>query len=292
MNGGFLHPNDPSRATGWEQIRALLVATLVTLGLGTHAAPVHADVLRLGGSGGTLGTMRLLVKEFRKTHPGLRIDILPSLGTSGGIKAVSAGAIDIAVTARPLAETERRSGLIELEYGRTPLVFATARHRSGISVGELTEIWSGKLTSWPDGSRIRLVLRPASESDTALLRQISPEMDRAVSSALAREGMIFAVTDQESADALEKIPGALGTSTLAQIISEHRSLKALSLDGVAPSAQTVGDGTYRYFKRLFIVTGPRPRLPAREFAVFARSERARTILLRTGHWVIGKAGDR
>ena len=72
------------------------------------------------------------------------------------------------------------------------------------------------------------MLRPSTEFDTMLLKSLSPDIDRAVTDALGRQGMIVAITDQDSAAAIEKIPDALGTTTLGQIISEKRRLKVLS----------------------------------------------------------------
>lgn len=66
--------------------------------------------------GCALGTTKLLAAAFEKSHPGVRISVLPSLGTSGSIKAVNQGAIDIGIGGRPMKEDERRLGLHILEY--------------------------------------------------------------------------------------------------------------------------------------------------------------------------------
>ena len=74
------------------------------------------------------------------------------------------------------------------------------------------------------------MLRPGVESDTGIVKSMSAEMARAVDSALTREGMIMAITDQNNANNMENIPGAIGSITLAQIISEQHALKPLVLD--------------------------------------------------------------
>jgi len=65
--------------------------------------------------------------------------------------------------------------------------------------------------------------------------------------------MLFAVTDQESAESIEKIPGAFGSTTLAQLLTEKRAIKALRFNGVEPSPGTLAEGSYPYFKPLFVV---------------------------------------
>lgn len=110
-------------------------------------------------------------------------------------------------------------------------------------------------------------------------------MRDAKTAAEQRKGMLFAVTDQEAADNLEKIPGSLGPATLALVLSEKRSLKVLALDGVAPSAQSIADGSYPLYKQMFIVTGAAPSPAVRSFVDFVRSPAGRDILVQTGHAV-------
>jgi phosphate transport system substrate-binding protein len=248
----------------------------------------QADTIKIGGTGGAIGTMKVLGEAFRKVHPQAKTILVPGLGSGGGRKALMGGAIDIAVTSAAGKDSEKLDGAAAALYGRTPFVFATSKKNpvSGLTTQEIVDIWSLKRTTWPDGSRLRLILRPATDSDTALLKSISPAMAEAVKSALAREGMKSALSDSDSADALETIEGALGTSSLALIISEKRSLKALAVNGVTPSPRTIADGTYPYFKSLYLLTGPKPSQATQEFVSFVRSARGRETLGQLGHWTV------
>ena len=253
------------------------------------AGLAHADEIKIGGTGGALANMQALGEAYAAAQPGTKVTVLPSLGSSGGIKAMLAGVIQIAVTSRSLTDTEIDAGAKQIAYGRTPFVFATAstgtHTSSGLSLQELVDIYAGKSVHWPDGTRIRLVMRPIGDSDSEMIKSMSPAMGAALSAAETRKGMAFAVTDQDAAENLEKIPGALGPSTLAQILSEERALKALALDGVEPGATTIADGRYPYYKELFMVTGSEPSPAVRQFMAFVRSAAGRDILIRTGHWV-------
>lgn len=250
-------------------------------------APVQAQELRLGGTGAALGSMQLLAQAYAQGRPQAKVVVLPSMGSGGGIKALLAGAVQIAVSSRPLSETELKAGAAALAYGRTPFVFATAvsNKTAGITTQDLVDFYAGKAGTWPDGSKLRLVLRPIGDSDSETIKAISPALREAKSAAEQRKGMVFTVTDQETADAMEKIPGALGPSTLALLLSEKRALKALALDGVTPSAASLVDGSYRLYKTLWIVTGPKSPPEAQAFVSFVRSAAGREILQRTGHWV-------
>lgn len=248
-------------------------------------ATACADEIRVGGTGGALGTVRLLAQAYAQKQPQARIAVLPSLGSTGGIKAVLAGKIELAVSARPLKEPEMLQGASQIELGCTPVVLATAASSkvSNLGTTELVDILTGKTDHWPDGQTIRLVLRPADEIDTQTLQRISPEMPQALLIAAQRKGLPFAVSDQDAADTLEKVPGALGTTTLAQLLTEHRALKALRLDLAEPNARNVRNGSYPMCRSVFLVVGPQTSAAARQFAAFVQSGPAAALLRRNGY---------
>jgi phosphate transport system substrate-binding protein len=164
-------------------------------------------------------------------------------------------------------------------------VFAVnpAVKQSGITLSEAVDIYGGKIDRWKDGSPLRLVLRPVSDTDTVHLERMSPRMAAALAQARRREGLIVALTDHESADAIEDTPGAFGTTTLAMVASEKRKIKILSLSGVTPSGNAVRDGSYPYAKTFHLVTGPNPSRAATKFIAFLRSPAGSSILDRAGH---------
>jgi phosphate transport system substrate-binding protein len=154
---------------------------------------------------------------------------------------------------------------------------------SGITLSEAVDIYGGKIDRWKDGTPVRLVLRPVADTDTVHLERMSPQMTVALEQAHRREGLIVALTDHECADALEDTPGAFGTTTLALVASEERSIKILTLSGVTPSGNAVRNGSYPYAKTFRLVTGPNPSRAATKFITFLRSPAGRSILDRVGH---------
>jgi phosphate transport system substrate-binding protein len=251
------------------------------------AGAAGAESFRIGGTGAALGTMRVLGEEFRKTRPRLEVEVLPSLGSPGGIRAALAGAIEIGVASRPLKPDELAAGAVQTSVGITPFLFAVAATSkvTALSSAELVDIYAGKRTRWSDGSPVRLVLRSPSGSEIALLYGISPQMKEAHLLAEKRPGLLTTATDQENAEALEKIPGAIGVISLAQLVSEKRSLRALQIDGVAPTPAALRTGSYRLWVPLYFVTGAQPSPRAREFIAFTRSAAGVALLSRNGYLV-------
>lgn len=257
------------------------------------ANPAHADTLTIGGTGSALGTMKRLGEMFVEQNPGIHINVLPSLGSGGGIKALSAGAIDIAVSARPLKPAEAAIGLRGQVYGVTALVFATGEgtEQTALTQRELVAIYGGDQKAWADGSPIRPVLRPEVETDTQLISAHIDGMAGAFNTARTQPAIPVLTTDQDTADALESIPGALGPSTLSLILSEGRALKPLALDGVMPNEASLADGSYPLTKTFYLVTRSEAREAVTRFVAFTRSERGRQILRDNGHLIVARIAE-
>lgn len=244
-----------------------------------------ADVVRIGGTGSALGGMQRLADAFTKDHPDIEVIVLPSLGSGGGIKALAADKIELSVSARPLKPEEVSSGLIERQYATTPLVLATRLDTAadGLTLPEMASVYTGESTAWPDGTRLRVVMRPAAEADTSVLRAMSAEMDAAIEKAIGNDTFFVAINDQDNATALEKIGGSLGLIALGQLQSEGRELKPLTIDGSAGSLEALRSGSYPHTKRLYIMTTPEPTPAARTFLAFVASAEGARILSETGH---------
>jgi phosphate transport system substrate-binding protein len=249
------------------------------------------EVLKIGGTGGALGTMKRLASAYMTSHPEIQIEVLPSLGSGGAVKAVSKGALDIGLISRPLKEGEKHRNLQVREYAVTPLVFATSTScpMTDITTEKLIEVYRGKMRRWPCGSRVRLVLRSAGDSDTRAIREISPAMSEAVDEALSRPGMFVALTDQEAAEVLSRGPERFGTSTVALIVSENRALRVLSFNGVVPTLQALADGSYPLSKAFALVTSVPLSGHKASFIDFVFSPEGGKILEESGNLPSGAA---
>jgi phosphate transport system substrate-binding protein len=240
------------------------------------------QTVHVGGTGGPLEAMRLAGEAFHKAHPQTDVAIVPGLGSRGGIKALQAGAVDVAVSATTAPAAE--AGLVSVELGRTPMIFATASPRpgAGVTTADLVEIYSGRKTVWPDGSRLRVILRPNGDSDTAFLRALSPAMSRAMDDGFKLPGVKIAATDQDAADAIGSIPGAFGASTLLQVRAEARSLAPLPVGGVAPGLAGLANGSYPYAKTFYLVTRAQSTVALQQYLGFLASPAGRELLTGLG----------
>lgn len=268
-------------------MKCFLNAILYLL-LASTSQLLFADVIVVGGSGTDLGTFNILGEAFSKEHPTISIKILPSMGSSGGLKALKHHKVDLALTSRPLNQKEKTPSIIYQHYASTPLVFVVANSslQENISRQQVFEIFTGKLKQWPDGSAVRPILRPSTDSDTKLLVSKLIECKKCFYKTYQRRGVPIALTDQEAAQMIASVPGAVGTSTLALIISENKPLKTLSLDGVKASAESLSSKAYPMYKELFLAYDKQYKTEALDvFLKFLLTDKAHSILLNTGHLV-------
>ena len=257
---------------------------LALLGLSRRALAGEPALLRIGGTGMALATMRRIGDEFMATRPDVAITVLPSLGTGGGLAAVADAAIGIALSARALNDAERAKGLRSLAYARTPIAFVSSHlGMPDITLSQVVAILAGSTLAWPDGTPIRLVRRDPSDADWTLLRGLSADMTAAVTVALSRVGLLTVATDQENADALERLTGSFGMMSLGQIRAENRKIVPLTLDGEAPEVAAISAGRYKLSRTLYVVWRDPPTQEAAGFLTFLRSQGTSELLIRLGH---------
>ncbi len=273
-----------SRLTIAASTQRLLLALLaLALPAGATRAVEEAP-LRITGTGSAIGVLGRLGRAFEQAHPGRRIQLLPSLGSAGAVRAVAAGALDVGLAGRALLPEEQASGLRAFEFARTPFLFAVGAGATatGLTAAEAARIYRGELDRWPQGERIRLVLRPKADADSAYLRAIGPELAAAVDQAQARPGMLMATTNQECDEIIGRTPGAIGPSTLAQLRTGAQGLRALEWEGVAPTLPNLASGRYPLVKTLYLVLRRSPSKAARELVGFIASPQGRRILEESG----------
>ena len=265
--------------------RAWAARLILTAAYLASPAAGQAESLTIGGTGVALGTMRALAERFVEQSPGARIEVLPSLGSGGGIRALLGGDLDIALSARPLKKGEREAGASEFAYAQTPFVLVTSRRDAGAGLtrADLLEIYAGERISWPDATPIRLILRPESDSGWKILVAHMPGLADSLARSKHRGRLPLAYTDQETMDLAETLDGSLTTAAFSAVIAEGRSLQPLALDGVAPTVDNLSNGSYPLSVTLYAVLPSDPGGLTKRFIRFLTSAEGTGLLRRHGN---------
>jgi phosphate transport system substrate-binding protein len=231
-----------------------------------------AETITLGGVGSLTPIVKLLGAQYVKKNPGIEVSVVePPMGSSGGIRALAAAKIDVALSARsPKADEVGQAK----PWLQTPLVLATSSKHKSLTRAQVAQIYGGRKTTWDDNKPIRLILRGDNETETKVLRSLSPEVDAAVSDALKRPSLPIAENDLDALESLIMISGSLGTTNLGLVKASGARLTLLAIDGVQPSIKTVEDGSYRLIRQFYLVTSTTLSPSAAAFVAWLNSPTA------------------
>lgn len=264
-----------------QQPRAWNIALAIGLCVGLAKVARAGEVVRVGGTGSGSGALLALAKAYERLHPDQIVQVLPSIGSTGGIRAVADRKLDLGCTSRAMTKDEQASGLEEQALATSAFVFATAADTVAgtLTLKEVEAIYALRKTTWGDGRPIRLVLRPKFDTAHAYLSGFTPGMKASLDLAHALPGVCVGITDQEALTQLERTPGSFGTAVLGLIVSEGRQVKALPVDGFQPTSPD-----YPFSLILRLVFRPSACPPAaRAFLAFAQSKEGRQIITQAGY---------
>jgi phosphate transport system substrate-binding protein len=258
------------------------VGIIAALWLSFVPSPASADPteLRTGGTGAATVLLHQLAAEFGKERV-YRTQVVASLGTSGGLRALADGYLDVTVAGRALKPEEQAKGLKVAMVVRTPFILATS-HKApgGLALADVVRAFADPHLAWADGTPIRVILRPRSESDVMLMISLFPGLAGAMEKARQRPEVPVAATDQDNAELAERTPGSLIGMTQAQLLLERRDLRTVTIDGLGATKASFVDGTYPYSKLLYFVTRDQTGEAAGAFLRFLDTPAAHQLMAR------------
>ncbi len=223
--------------------RRVLLAGAV-LGLPGVAGAQAGRPITVGGTGTATGLMYRLGQTCADLH-GTRFEVKPSLGSVGGLRALAANRIDLAVSLVPANDPSRV--VTSFPIGRTPKLFVS---HPGVpsfdfTAEELARLLSGQQRRFPDGTSVRVVRRPASEREWLMLTN-GPAPFHPLAGAEPSPGELVAISGRDNAQLLTSLPFSLGLISLCQFASERLDLTVHSLAGERGSLDTLRRGTWPF----------------------------------------------
>lgn len=254
-------------------MRGTLLLAAMVLAVSTSDAGAQS-LVKVDGSTGAMPLVTGLAKAYEAGRPDVRFEIGKGLGTKARIDALNEGKIDIAVASHGLdVPSLTARGLAVEEIARTPVVFAV---NASVSVTSLTEtqvcsIFAGAVGDWKE-------LGGAAQAVAALTRP-----DREVDAEVVRHGIAclkalkMAPTVQmmntggDMARALASTAGAIGMTTTTVAGQSAGKVRALALDGVAPTEANVQAGRYRLVREVFLVSTGTASPATKAFLAFVKS---------------------
>lgn len=198
------------------------------------------------GTGACEDVLRMLALAFNAEHPGLEVIIPRSIGTGGGIKAVSSGEYPMARVGRPLKEDELKLDLAFLPFANDAIVFAVGRSVGirSLTTSQLGDIFKGKIVNWrelgePEGPIRVLSRQPNDTSSENISQHLTPFKDK-----IFTDQAKIAFHDYEMVDLLNKFPTSIGFLTNSSLIAPGNTMKTIGIDGVTPTPENLRSRRY------------------------------------------------
>ncbi len=171
-------------------------------------------------------------------------------GSGSGIKAVQEGRCDIGLSSRDLKDEEKAAGLSGtiLAYDGIAMIVNPENPVSDLSVETIAKIYTGEITNWfevgGNDAEIVLIGREAGSGTRDGFESITDTADACkYRQELTSTGDVITTVSQN--------PGAIGYASVASV---KDSVKALSVDGVAATEETIKDGSYVVQRPFVLVT--------------------------------------
>ncbi len=262
---------------------SLLVAGLVA---GCAVAQAQ-DKLVLDGSTTVGPIAKAFAESYMRQNPGVNITVSES-GSGNGAKALLNGTCDIADLSRDLKDTERKAMAEKgvkpvahvVAYDALPVLVHPSNKVKGLTIDQLRGIFTGKIKNWSEVGGSDLAIVVISRDTNSGTFETFKDM------VLGHEAKIVESAEYTGSNGgirqrVQMTKGAIGYAGLGFV---DKSVKALEVNGIAPSAETALDKSYPIARPLFMFTNGEPAAEslAAKFIGMSRTEKGREIIEEIG----------
>ena len=201
-------------------------------------------------------------------------------GSGAGIQEVLEGRCDIGLSSRNLKEEEMTKGLegTILAYDGIAVIVNPANAINDLDLETIAKIYTGEITNWKElggsDSEIVLIGREAGSGTRDGFESITDTEDLCkYRQELTSTGDVITTVASN--------PAAIGYASLASV---KDTVKALQVDGIAPSEATIKDGSYVVQRPFVLVTKTDKTLSksAQAFFDYITSDAANEIITAAG----------
>ncbi len=215
----------------------------------TAEAAKLSGTVTLAGSTSMQKLCEAMIESFEQVYPDITVTA-EYTGSGAGLEALAGGKTDIGNASRSLKDGEKQSGAVENIVAIDGIAVITHKDSvvSDLTAQQLTDIYTGKITNWKD-------LGGADEAIVVLGREAGSGTRGAFEELLKIEDQCAYAQELDSTGGvLAKVaatPGSIGYVSL-DVVDD--TVKALSLDGVAPTEENIVAGSYKLSRPFVMAT--------------------------------------
>ena len=258
---------------------ALAAVCAVSLSAGCGKKSDGSGTVATDGSTSMEKVIGSLKETFEADNKGITVTYNPT-GSGSGITAVAEGRCDIGLSSRDLKDEEKEKGLTGtvLAYDGIAIIVHPENAVSDLTLEQIAGIYTGEITNWKDvggnDAEIVVIGREAGSGTRDGFESISDTEDKCkYNQELTSTGDVITTVAGN--------PAAIGYASLASV---KDNVKALKVDGVAPSESTIKDGSYKVQRNFVLVTKTDGKLSeaAQKFFDYITSSDASEVIKNAG----------
>ena len=227
---------------------SLMMAAVLVLSMLAGCSDKTTGSVTTDGSTSMEKVIGALGENFQN-DTGIEFSYNPT-GSGSGIKAVQEGRCDIGLSSRDLKDEEKASGLTAtvLAYDGIAIIVHPENPVSDLSLETIAKLYTGEITNWSEAggndAEIVLIGREAGSGTRDGFESITDTEDACqYRQELTSTGDVITTVAQN--------PNAIGYASVASV---KDTVKALTIDGVAPTEETIKDGSYVVQRPFVLVT--------------------------------------
>lgn len=222
-----------------------------------------------------------LSEQFMADNSGVKVSYDPT-GSGTGIEAVKTGSCDIGLSSRALKDEETAAGLKGTTVALDGIAIIVNENSKidNLTVDQIAQIFKGEVTDWSkvggDAGTIACIGREAGSGTRDGFESITDTEDKCkLSQELTSTGAVI--------EGVKNNAGAIGYASLSAV-ENAEGVKAITVEGIACTEETVKDGSYKIQRPFVLVTKEGTELSeaAQAFYDFALSADAEALIVKAG----------
>lgn len=235
------------------------------------------------GGGGAIDHVRALTAGFTALHEAVLWQGFDDVGSDAGVKLALDGAVDLGYISREPKPAEKGTvEILSIGASGTGVGVNAANTVKALSKDQVAKIFGGQITDWKDvggtPGKIRVLLREPESSTRSAFEGYFFGKDNP---SYAKDAIEVLQID-ETLKAISSFKDAIGMMTMnAKTFGTADVVRLLTIDGIAPTRDTLNDGTYPIRRPLYFTYHPDPAKvkPAiRAFLDFVKGPEGQKIL--------------
>lgn len=252
---------------------------------GSQSNTNDSSTVELSGTVNTDGStsmesvVKALGEAFMELNPGVTVNY-SGTGSGTGIQSAINGTCDLGLSSRALKDEEKQNGAVEniVALDGVAVVINPANGVEDLTVEQIAQIFTGEITNWSElggtDGEIAVFGREAGSGTRGAFEEIVGVEDTCK----------YTNEYSSTGDVIGNVasnPNAIGYASLSAV---NDTVKAVKVNGVAPSEDTVKDGSYEIQRPFVMVTKEGAELSeaTQAFLDFAMSADAADIIAAAG----------